>query len=65
VESSLKHHFLKQKILKFFALKDHHQTIMAPKAIQGSEKPVLNLSEHVPTKSEESMLNFCSSEYSV
>jgi hypothetical protein len=59
VESSSKRHFLKQKdiqIQKFFALKDHHQTTTTPKAIEGSEKFVLNLPEDVLTESEESVL---------
>jgi hypothetical protein len=55
VVSSLKHRFLKLKeiqIRKFLALKDHHQTTKTPEAIQGSEKFVIILSEHVLTESE-------------
>jgi hypothetical protein len=54
VGSSFKHHFLKEKkiqIQKFLGLKDHHQTTATPKAIQESEKFVLNLSEHGLTDS--------------
>jgi hypothetical protein len=59
VRSSFKHNFLKQKEIqnrKFLALKDLHQTTVTPEAIHGSEKFVLNLSEHVLTESEELML---------
>jgi hypothetical protein len=51
-ESSFKHHFLKQKeiqIRKFCVLKVHHHTTKTKKAIQRSEKFVINLSEHVIT----------------
>jgi hypothetical protein len=60
VEGSFKHNFLKQKeiqIKKFSALKDLHQITATPKAVHGSEKFVINLSEHVLTESEESVLN--------
>jgi hypothetical protein len=59
VESSFKHHFLKLKqvqIRKFSALEDHHQTTKTPIDIQGYEKFVINLSEHVFAESEESAL---------
>jgi hypothetical protein len=59
VESSFKHHFLKLKeiqIRKFSALKDNHHTTKTPKAIPGSEEFVINLSEHVLTESDESVL---------
>jgi hypothetical protein len=59
VESSLKHHFFKQKeiyIRKFSVLKDHRQITKTSKPIHGSEKFVVSLSEHVLTKSEESVL---------
>jgi hypothetical protein len=55
VESSCTHHFLEQKkiqLQKLPALKDHHQTTMTLKAIQWSDKYVLNLSEHGLTGSE-------------
>lgn len=56
---SFKHNFLMQReiqIRKVLAVKDLHQTTMTLKAIRGSEKFVLKLSEHVLTDSEESML---------
>jgi 23S rRNA maturation mini-RNase III len=59
VEISFKHNFLKKgeiQIRKFSALKDHHQITKTPNAIQGPEKFVINLSEHVLTESEESVL---------
>jgi hypothetical protein len=59
VESSYNHHFLKQKeiqIRKFLVLKDQHQSTKTPVDIQGSEKFVINLSKHVLTESEVSVL---------
>jgi hypothetical protein len=59
VESSFKQHFLKQKeiqIRKFSVLKEQHQITKTPKPIHGSEKFIDNLSEHVLTESEESVL---------
>jgi hypothetical protein len=59
VESSFRYHFHKQReiqIRKFSALKDLRPTTATPKAIHGSEKLVLNLSEHVLTEPEESVL---------
>jgi hypothetical protein len=59
VESSFRHHFFKQneiQIQEFLAMKDHHQTTVTLKAIQWSEKFILNLSEHVFMQSEEPML---------